>query len=244
MQTKPSKYSMENRRKRSISGERFSFPSTPGAEDQDSDFEFGSVTPDSPSTDPFKNSPADYLFFNGRLLPHAFPIQSAANIIIDSSRTTSRASSISSKDSLRSSRSNSTNSSSSSPRTSASDNSERRLLYQNKVASKASTLVRDHNGYQAGNKALSSQVYVQSSQRWQYITVPVPILTREPSRRKKMEMVGKKLRPKKQAEERKGASLWHFARFFWWIVSACKQCHAMEPSRKDHVLQGNMELDQ
>lgn len=128
---------MESRRKRSGSGDIFSFPSTP-TPDQDSDgFEFGSITPDSPSTDPYKNSPADHLFFNGRLLPHSFPIQ-PPNISVDNSRTTSRTSSISSKDSLRSSRSNSTNSRSSScssGRTSSSDNSERKLLYQSKFSS-------------------------------------------------------------------------------------------------------------
>lgn len=137
---------MECRRKRSSgSGDIFSFPSTP-TPDQDSDFEFGSITPDSPSTDPYKNSPADHLFFNGRLLPHAFPINQPHNImIIGNSRTTSRTSSISSKDSLRSSRSNSTNSRSSScssGRTSSSDNSERKLLYQNKVSS-TTTGIRD-----------------------------------------------------------------------------------------------------
>jgi hypothetical protein len=135
---------MENRRKRSGSGEIFSFPSTP-TPDQDSDFEFGSITPDSPSTDPYKNSPADHLFFNGRLLPHAFPVQTPNIITIDNSRSTSRTSSISSKDSLRSSRSNSTNSRSSScssGRTSSSDNSERKLLFQSKLSS-TTTGIRD-----------------------------------------------------------------------------------------------------
>ncbi|XP_040990049.1 uncharacterized protein LOC121237398 [Juglans microcarpa x Juglans regia] len=215
---------MENRRQRSCSGEVFSFPSTP-VEDEDSDFEFGSITPDSS----FKNSPADHLFFNGRLLPHAFPIQPAASIAIEGSRKTSRTSSVSSKDSLRSSRSNSTNSRSSScssARTSTSDISERKLLYQYKVASKA-TMARDR--HQAYNKALSAQIY-GSSQRWQYIT-PVPLLSREdPLRRKKL--AGKEAKPKKQVRERKGESLWHFTEFFWGIVSACKECHAMEPSSK------------
>ncbi|RZC65325.1 hypothetical protein C5167_009014 [Papaver somniferum] len=42
-------------------------------DEQESDFEFGSITPDSPTSDSCKNSPADLLFFNGQLLPHVFP---------------------------------------------------------------------------------------------------------------------------------------------------------------------------
>ncbi|GMY31863.1 Membrane-associated kinase regulator [Fagus crenata] len=220
---------MENRRRRSRgSGDMFSFPSTP-TQDQDSDFEFGSITPDSPSSDPYKNSPADHVFFNGRLLPHAFPIQPANRIIDNSRSTTSRTSSISSKDSLRSSRSNSTNSRSSScssARTSSSDNSERKLLYK-------TTFLRDRYH---GNKVFSAQAY-GSSQRWQYIT-HVPVLSRESSRRKKVESMGKEVRTKKQTEKRKGASSWFGWKFLWWFVSACKECHAMEPSMKDDVLGG------
>ncbi|KAH0979975.1 hypothetical protein GBA52_007152 [Prunus armeniaca] len=133
---------MENRRQKSTSGDTFSFPSTP-IHEQDSDFEFGCFTPDSASsTDPCKDSPADHLFFNGRLLPHAFPFQPISNgfMGVDSnSQRTSRTSSISSKDSLMSSRSNSTNSRSSSARTSSSDNSERKLVHQNKLGSRASS---------------------------------------------------------------------------------------------------------
>ncbi|KAI3971683.1 hypothetical protein MKW92_028568 [Papaver armeniacum] len=39
-------------------------------DEQESDFEFGSITPGSPTSDSCKNSPADLLFFNGQLLPH------------------------------------------------------------------------------------------------------------------------------------------------------------------------------
>ncbi|KAG7595069.1 hypothetical protein ISN45_Aa01g037870 [Arabidopsis thaliana x Arabidopsis arenosa] len=52
-----------------------------------SDFEFGSLTPSSPSQDPFsENSPADHLFLNGRLLPHSFPTSTTTRSV---SRTTS-----------------------------------------------------------------------------------------------------------------------------------------------------------
>ncbi|XP_002891732.2 putative protein TPRXL [Arabidopsis lyrata subsp. lyrata] len=53
-----------------------------------SDFEFGSLTPSSPSQDPFsENSPADHLFLNGRLLPHSFPTSTTTTRSV--SRTTS-----------------------------------------------------------------------------------------------------------------------------------------------------------
>ncbi|XP_006305326.2 putative protein TPRXL [Capsella rubella] len=52
------------------------------------DFEFGSLTPSSPSQDPFsENSPADHLFLNGRLLPHFFPTSTTTTRSV--SRTTS-----------------------------------------------------------------------------------------------------------------------------------------------------------
>ncbi|KAK9131848.1 hypothetical protein Scep_011376 [Stephania cephalantha] len=49
--------------------------------DQDLEFEFGRITPDSPTSDPsYQGSPADVLFSNGRLLPHVFPSQSRKSI--------------------------------------------------------------------------------------------------------------------------------------------------------------------
>lgn len=227
------------RRRKSSSGDAFSFPNTPTHDD----FEFGCVTPDSPIDDPFKDSPADHLFFNGRLLPHAFPFQPAANIIKSNnglvtaaSRFTSRTSSMSSsgkEESLTSSRSNSTNSRSSScsssARTSYSDcaASERKLIYHGRIRAKHAT-----------SRVVSGQVYGSSqSQRWQFITTPVPAsLSREGSRRRKMEVVdqGSITRAKRQDQRKvvvvKKQQLGR--RLFRWFVSACKECHAIEPSRK------------
>nr|GMC76652.1 probable membrane-associated kinase regulator 1 [Ipomoea batatas] len=87
---------METRRRNSNSGDKFSFPIImPVHEQQDGEFEFGcvSTSPGSP------NSPADRLFFNGKLLPHDFPCPPPASGF-SYSRSTSRASSVSSKDSL------------------------------------------------------------------------------------------------------------------------------------------------
>ncbi|XP_022735481.1 uncharacterized protein LOC111288758 [Durio zibethinus] len=224
---------MENRRKRSSSGEIFSFPSTPN-QDQDSDFEFGCFTPDSPSQAPYRTSPADHLFFNGRLLPHAFPFQPATMVAADCSRGTSRTSSINSKDSLMSSRSNSTNSrrSCSSARTSSSDNSEGRLLYHSKI--------------HAYNKP-SKMVLYGDSQRWQYIT-PMPVLKRKVSKRKNNGVVVKEaLRAKKQGDHHQEKSTTRgrsgpCLRFFKLFLLAGRECHAMEPSRKQDVVQGNLSV--
>ncbi|KAJ7948679.1 Membrane-associated kinase regulator [Quillaja saponaria] len=222
------------RRERNDSGSSFSFPSTPN---QDSDFEFGCLTPDSPSSGSYITSPADHLFFNGRLLPHSFPFQqqppATTNMYDNNSRTTSRTSSISSKDSLMSSRSNSTNSSRSScsissARTSSSDCSERnRLMYlqnKNKVTCKS---------HDQPNKTVNSQ-------RWQYITA-VPVLNREYSsrRRKNIEVVGKKEVVKGKKMKTTRVKLSFVRRLLRWFLTACKECHAMEPSRKERVLRQN-----
>ncbi|CAN7018669.1 hypothetical protein IGI04_021354 [Brassica rapa subsp. trilocularis] len=68
----------DDRRTTPKSGERS--PDT-SPEMSSSDFEFGSLTPSSPSHS--EHSPADHLFLNGRLLPHTFPMTRSA------SRTTS-----------------------------------------------------------------------------------------------------------------------------------------------------------
>ncbi|KAL4311474.1 hypothetical protein GQ457_01G004390 [Hibiscus cannabinus] len=202
------------------SGEMLSFPSL------DSEFEFGCFTPESSSQDPYRTSPADRIFFNGKLLPHAFPLPSATHVVAGggSSRGTSRTSSINSKDSLMSSRSNSTNSGSStcsSARTSSSDNSERRLLYHGKI-----------HACNRASKTVTAQLY-GDSQRRQYITA-VPVLKREVSRRKNCGVARKDaLRGKKQGdhhqEKRRSEPCLRFSRLF---LLACRECHAMEPSRK------------
>ncbi|KAM6584576.1 hypothetical protein CsatB_011578 [Cannabis sativa] len=265
---------METRRKQSISGDGFSFPSTPEPDNNhhsrgsSSDFEFGSITPDSPySDDPSKNSPADHLFFNGKLLPHSFPFQPTNTTSIysvvseNSSRSMikSRTSSSSSKDSMMSSRSNSTNSrsstsscSSSSARTSSSssDNSERRLLYcQSSKTTSLSVMGRESRSdqirYGGGSKAVSAQVY-GSSQRWQFMAHPVPALSRETSlRRRKTEVSGNNNKnpndeerrsiPKKKKKRTVVVKRLRFGRtprIFRWFFAACRECHAIEPSKK------------
>ncbi|GAB4846469.1 hypothetical protein Ancab_025474 [Ancistrocladus abbreviatus] len=103
-------------------------------ESKQQEFKFGCITPSSSLGDSTKDSPADQFFLNGKLLPHSFPTGSCRS---DNSHTTSRTSSISSKDSLMWSRSNNTSNRSSnnynSARTSSSEVSERRMM-QNKIA--------------------------------------------------------------------------------------------------------------
>ncbi|KAK7313070.1 hypothetical protein VNO77_37446 [Canavalia gladiata] len=210
-------------KKKTLSNDSFSFPSTPN---QDSDFEFGSITPDSPSAEPLTPSPADHLFLNGRLLPHFFPP-------FQHHHSTSRTNSIgSNKDSLFSSRSNSTNSSCSSARTSSSDSSERRS-FNNKIK----------NGAYVTNRSMVSPHYQAygCSQRWQYIT-PVPMLNRDGSLRKKRDTQqgkkkeeGTKIRNKKKEKKvKKRVKLRFGRRIFRWFAMACRQCHAMEPSKTNN----------
>ncbi|KAK9938044.1 hypothetical protein M0R45_014804 [Rubus argutus] len=78
---------MENRRKKSSSSDTFSFPSTPVHEqDSDEDFEFGCFTPDSASSDPCKDSPADHLFFNGKTPTSCLPISAKTTAFRSSDR--------------------------------------------------------------------------------------------------------------------------------------------------------------
>ncbi|RYR20951.1 hypothetical protein Ahy_B03g066175 [Arachis hypogaea] len=217
-----SEATMNSRRRKSSSGDSFSFPSTPNP---DSDFEFESLTPDSPSSDPCRTSPADHLFF--------------------------RTSSISSKDSLMSSRSNSINSRgssscSSSARTSASDGSERRLLHS-KLSSLSSSASPSCKGVYMGKRTMVSahpQVY-GCSQRWQYLT-PVPALNRDASKKRTGEVKQKKKEDKKTKKKKmmkkknkeKKVRLRFGRKIFRWFVMACRECHAMEPSKikKKHIM--------
>ncbi|RVW14084.1 hypothetical protein VitviT2T_029525 [Vitis vinifera] len=223
---------MESRRQHKSSGDIFSFHS----QDQDSEFEFGCVTPDLPSS---KSSPADHLFCNGKLLPHVFPCQSASPRT-DIARANSRTSSISSKDSLVSSRSNSTSSRSSScssARTSSSDNSERMRAWTTMQAKVVAKTAITRDGYLA-NRPVLAQPY-GNSQRWQFIT-PAPVLSREPSRRRRAgaAVQDDQLRQKKVAVEKRRAKPGIGWRFFRLFMSACRECHAMEPSRKENIKSG------
>ncbi|KAL1537765.1 hypothetical protein AAHA92_30249 [Salvia divinorum] len=203
--------------KRVPSGDKFSFPVI----SQD-EFEFGSVaSPASP------NSPADRLFANGKLLPHAFPVQAASAFSYSYSRSTSRASS---KDysSLMSSRSNSTNSrtstsTSSSARTSTSEASERRPLR-----------ARDHYyggaGAAAGRReravrspvVMSCQYQYGASRRWQLIAAAPALKQRgSPSSGARRASESAAVADRKGAKKSK--SNW-FKRF----VSACQECHAIK----------------
>ncbi|KAF5728296.1 hypothetical protein HS088_TW21G00443 [Tripterygium wilfordii] len=202
-----------HRRQRTRSGEAFSFPNIPI---QDPDFEFESLTPDSTSSiDQYKtNSPADHLFSNGLLLPHTynFPSELPTPTMLHISSTSSRTSSVNSKDSLLSSKSNSTNSSRSSfsARTSSSDDNNPR------VASRTSSV--------------SCHVY-GASQRWQIIAPVLPVLNRDSSRKRSKNGANEGTRGKKQENEKSKEvkpGIWR--RFFRYFLVACRQCHALEPS--------------
>ncbi|PIN15737.1 hypothetical protein CDL12_11633 [Handroanthus impetiginosus] len=215
---------MENRRRKtSSSGDKFSFPVTIPLAAEDSDqFEFGFVTaPGSP------NSPADHLFYNGKLLPHVFPIQTTNNCNLSYSRSTSRTSS---KDSLMSSRSNSTNSRSSncsSARTSYSEaSSERRISSadRNILPGRPSTGRKERN-----RPVLSSQY------QWQLIAA-APVLKHQGSKARKVERNGSN---KKSGEETKPSFGKRILKSF---VSTCKECHAIKTSSAEGSSPRSLEL--
>ncbi|KAL2245439.1 uncharacterized protein LOC105165400 [Sesamum indicum] len=226
---------MENRRRQnsSSSGEMFSFPVINPRGLEPDQFEFGSVTtPGSP------NSPADHLFSNGKLLPHVFPVQPPNGYSF--SRSTSRTSSIGSKDSLMSSRSNSTNSRSScsSARTSTSEaNSERRLSpvdgnFPGRISVRKERNVTRPSQYQYG-----------SCQRWQLIAA-APVLKHQGSRSRKVEVLERKGSKKSRENidgDPGGAKSWFGRRILKSFVSACKECHAIKTSSAEGVLPKSLE---
>ncbi|XP_057766561.1 uncharacterized protein LOC130987018 [Salvia miltiorrhiza] len=178
---------MNSRTKRSSSGDKFSFPVI----NQDSDeFEFTSP-----------NSPADRFFSNGKLLPHAFPVQT------HNSFSYSRSTSIGSKDSLMSSRSNSRSSTSTSARTSTSEASERRRERSVRPA------------------AMSCQC---QSRRWQLIAA-APVLKHHGSRSTRTETaVDRKASRGADGGCHKGSKSWFKSNFLKSFVSACQECHAIK----------------
>lgn len=74
--------------------------------------------------------------------------------------------------------------------------------------------------------------------------VPTAVLKREDSRRKsggilvKEGLISNKKQVKKGKRERSG--FWR--RFFRSFLVACRECHAMEPSTRDDMLQENIKL--
>ncbi|XP_010535080.1 PREDICTED: uncharacterized protein LOC104810461 [Tarenaya hassleriana] len=160
--------------------------------DDDLDFEFGSLTPSSPSQDPFSgNSPADHFFFNGRLLPHSFPTSRSARTI---SRTTSEASSGSNSSNSRSSccsphsytpRTSSCSSTNSNMVMSPNKHKPRQLDLMpvtrsgktvnttNKSVNPTMTTGQPCKRRNKATELVTAQLCGSYSQRWQYIT-PVP----------------------------------------------------------------------
>ncbi|KFK35742.1 hypothetical protein AALP_AA4G030700 [Arabis alpina] len=223
-----------------------------------SEFEFGSLTPSSPSQDPFlDHSPADHLFLNGRLLPHSFPTSTRSV-----SRTTSENTFRSNSTSSRSSDSSSPTSYTTTPRTSTCNvfkitssrtnitcfgpRSEKIMSQRSGTFSHNLQKPTTNNGKisylptqcKRKNKAteiVTAQLYGSYSRRWQHIT---PVFQREGSVKSSnggFKVGGRKkktVRRKKKVEERRGSKFMK-----WWksifkaVVLACRECHAMEPQR-------------
>ncbi|GAB4846445.1 hypothetical protein Ancab_025450 [Ancistrocladus abbreviatus] len=214
--------SMENLGGGNISSGKMSpSPNTPTYNQNNVEFEFGCITPSSSLGDSTKDSPVDQFFLNGKLLPYSFPTGSYGS---DNSQTTSRTSSISSKDSLMWSRSNSTSSRSSSncssTRTSSSEVSERRTV-QNKIAGQY------RRSTNLGQKCEDQYYKYQhgSSKRWQFITAAPG-----------------KLSPKKKgSDHEEEGSVWR--RVLRSMVKTCKARHAMETAVEDDNVKRKWELN-
>ncbi|KAI4390139.1 hypothetical protein MLD38_002282 [Melastoma candidum] len=237
-------FAMPTVRRREFPDNGFTFPSVEAEEDcLELEFEFGSITPDSPFDGSSGNSPADHLFLNGKLLPHVFPCQKTRTGI---SCNPSRTSSMSSKDfSVLSSRSNSTNSRSSTCSGRTSDSSERSvsssLIYFHKKAGVNTRIdghvTRERERSRGSSCSVMEASYLYGSQRWQFIT-PAPSLSREASlrRRKPGERVAQ---PEAKMTQGRRTGKGVFGRFLRSFLLGCMQCHAMEPSRKTDVRRQN-----
>lgn len=90
------------------------------------------------------------------------------------------------------------------------------------------------------------------SQRWQYIT-PVPGLNRDASKRrrgddmrqgKKKEGTKKRKSKQKQKKEKvsSGVRLRFGRRILRWFVMACRECHAIEPSKANNKEKKNVNI--
>ncbi|KAL7087631.1 hypothetical protein ACP275_13G079100 [Erythranthe tilingii] len=206
---------------------KFSFPAPGTDSDQ---FEFGPVTtPSSPK------SPADHLFFNGKLLPHVFPVQTLPNNYSNYSysRSTSRASSMSSREySLMSSRSNSTNSRSSncsSARTSTST-CEAADLQRRSISSSSSNVSRKNNNNNITRPPPVAPLKNQhgaTSQRWQLIAA-APVLNHQGSRSRNKAVVADQIVLERKGSKKSDTKLWFGRRILKSFVSACKECHAIK----------------
>ncbi|KAI3716254.1 hypothetical protein L6452_23468 [Arctium lappa] len=159
---------------------------------------------------------ADHVFSNGKFLLHTFPLPPRTS----TGCTLSRTNSVTSKDSLVSSRSNSTNSRSSTSSSARTSTSE--------ASSSAGAAARTGDFPERGSRSPvrycnnNYYYYHLPAQRWQFMA-PIPVLNRRSSRRRKGS-------PEKTESGRRNGCC---RRFFRWLVSTCKECHAMEPSKRE-----------
>ncbi|CAH9108055.1 unnamed protein product [Cuscuta epithymum] len=227
---------MENRRQKSSSGDKFSFPimGTPEKEPEDGEFEFGCIST-SPEASP--NSPADRLFFNGKLMPHNFPSSGQPAAVTDGFSYSRSTSSVSSgKDSMMSSRSNSGSSSGGSARTSASGES----AFNVNIRRLAIINVNNRSKWaHSSNRPLPSskpQLVPPASKKSQFMAAPAhgPVHLR--NKRPGSVSLGKGHNShevkQESDDEGSGSPPWFGRRILRSIVSSCKECHAIPPTTK------------
>ncbi|KAL0743581.1 hypothetical protein Bca4012_085094 [Brassica carinata] len=199
--------------------------------EQPPEFEFGSLTPSSPSQD-LENSPADHLFFNGRLLPHVFLVPNN-NTKWSISRTTSEYASRSNSTNSRTSfGSNSSSTSNYSPRTSSFNGNNNTTINHRSLDSKPPPSMYGETVNTTKIKAVEmvkASLYMSySSQRWQYIT-PAPVKRSGGIRVGGRKKNKKAARIRKKVEGRRGSRVMR-----WWrrilmaALFVCRECHALE----------------
>ncbi|XP_068638600.1 uncharacterized protein [Aristolochia californica] len=178
-------------------------------------------------------SPADILFFKGQLVPHPFPSQSFNKPRTDTDlcRSGSYTTSISKSDSLASSRGNSSRSSNSSSRNGSSrQNSAKRQLGSEKV------LIGPSVAPDKKQVQLPPYSGIPVRQRLSASAAPTVISPLKLHRRRNSELSvaqesAAKASGKKEIKGSPGSTSWLVRKIFRPFVSACRECHALEPDK-------------
>ncbi|CAH9107780.1 unnamed protein product [Cuscuta europaea] len=233
---------MENRRQKSSSGDKFSFPimGMPEKEPEDGEFEFGCIST-SPEASP--NSPADRLFFNGKLMPHNFPTSRQPAAVTDGFSYSRSTSSVSSgKESMMSSRSNSGSSSGGSARTSGSGESAFNINIRRLAIININN--RSKWAHSSSRPLPSSKPHLlPASKKSQFMAAPAHGPVHLWNKRPGSLSLGKghnsqEVKVMKQGDQQqsdgegRGSPPWFGRRVLRSIVSSCKECHAIPPTTK------------
>lgn len=104
----------------------------------------------------------------------------------------------------------------------------------------------------SNNMNFSTTLHTGISPKWQFIATPAPVMKKKqqfsaPAMKKKGQFVlksqkqsakgGKEMKSKKQRKEngKRKVRFWFLRRVFRKFMSACRECHAMEPTRRERL---------